>query len=238
MGNKSALKNYQLEVLFEDNHLIAVNKPSGVLVQGDKTGDEPLSDKVKHFLAKKYNKPGEAYLGVPHRIDRPTSGLVLLAKTSKALVRLNKMFQEKQIAKTYWAVVKNKPKPEEATLVHFLKRDPKKNKSFAHLKEVNDSKQAELTYRLILSLDNYHLLVVYPKTGRHHQIRSQLSAIGCPIKGDLKYGFDRSNSDASIHLHARSIEFVHPVSQEKIKISAPPPSAEPVWKAILSKMKA
>lgn len=232
------MKAKNVEVLFEDNHIIAVNKPSGVLVQGDKTGDTPLSELVKVFLAKKYKKAGEAYLGVPHRIDRPTSGLVLLSKTSKSLVRLNKLFQEKQINKTYWAVVKEKPKKVEDTLIHYLQRNPKKNKSFAFEKEVANSKKAELSYRLILSLENYHLLAIYPKTGRHHQIRSQLAAIGCPIKGDVKYGFDRTNSDASIHLHARSIEFIHPVKNEKIKISAPPPSHDPVWKAILSKMKA
>ena len=194
-----------LQVLFEDNHLLAVNKPSGVLVQGDKTGDTPLSDLAKQYLVEKYNKPGEAYIGVPHRIDRPTSGLVLLAKTSKALVRLNKMFQEKQINKTYWAIVKNKPTPKESTLIHFLHRDSSKNKSTAHLREIKQSKRAELDYRVLLSLDNYHLLEVLPKTGRHHQIRSQLSAIGSPIKGDVKYGFDRTNKDASIHLHARSM---------------------------------
>ena len=221
-----------LHVLFEDNHLIAINKPSGVLIQGDKTGDKPLSEITKEYLVAKYNKSGEAYLGVPHRIDRPTSGLILFAKTSKALVRLNSMFQNKEIEKTYWAVVKVKPKEDSATLIHHLLRNPQKNKSVAHLKEVKGSKVAELSYKLLLSLENYHLLEVYPKTGRHHQIRSQLSAIGSPIKGDVKYGFDRTNSDASIHLHARSISFIHPVKKEKIKISAPPPRKDAVWKAI------
>lgn len=222
-----------LSILFEDNHLLAVNKPSGMLTQGDKTGDTPLNELAKQFLVKKYNKTGDAYLGVPHRIDRPTSGLVLLAKTSKALVRLNKMFQEKEIQKTYWAVVKNKPAKNEDTLIHYLVRDTKKNKSTAHQKEVKNAKKAELSYKLILSLDNYHLLEIYPKTGRHHQIRSQLAAIGCPIKGDVKYGFDRTNSDASIHLHARSIIFFHPVNKERQKISAPPPSKDAVWKACM-----
>lgn len=230
------MSNFKLQVLFEDNHLIAVNKPSGTLVQGDKTGDLPLSEITKQFLVEKYKKEGEAYLGVPHRIDRPTSGLVLFAKTSKALVRLNKMFQSKEIEKTYWAVVKEKPSRNEAELTHFLLRNPQKNKSTAHKTAVNGSKQADLSYKLILSLDNYHLLEVYPKTGRHHQIRSQLSAIGSPIKGDVKYGFDRTNSDASIHLHARSIRFIHPVKKEKIKISAPPPRKDAVWKAIVKKI--
>ena len=228
----------QFQVLFEDNHLLAVSKPSGMLTQGDRTIDKPLNELAKEFLKEKYKKPGDVYLGVPHRIDRPTSGLVLLAKTSKALVRLNKMFQEKQIQKTYWAVVKNKPQNSEGTLVHFLVRNPEKNKSTAHDNEVKGSKISELSYRVKLSLDNYHLLEVYPKTGRHHQIRSQLSAIGSPIKGDVKYGFDRTNSDASIHLHARSIEFIHPVSKEKQKISAPAPKSDAVWKACSKLLKA
>ena len=209
-----------------------------MLTQGDRTRDKPLNELAKEFLKEKYKKPGDVYLGVPHRIDRPTSGLVLLAKTSKALVRLNKMFQEKQIQKTYWAVVKNKPQNSEGTLVHFLVRNPEKNKSTAHDNEVKGSKRAELSYRVKLSLDNYHLLEVYPKTGRHHQIRSQLSVIGSPIKGDVKYGFDRTNSDASIHLHARSIEFIHPVSKEKQKISAPAPKSDAVWKACSKLLKA
>lgn len=221
-----------MQVLFEDNHLIAVNKPSGILVQGDKTGDLPLSEMVKSYLVKKYNKSGEAFLGVPHRIDRPTSGLLLFAKTSKALVRLNKMFQEKEIQKTYWAIVKNKPRNREEELSHYLLRNPSKNKSVAHLKEVKGSKKAELRYQLKLSLDRYHLLEIYPKTGRHHQIRSQLSAINCPIKGDVKYGFDRTNSDASIHLHARSLVLIHPVSKTKLKVTAPLPRKDAVWKAV------
>ena len=224
------IKN-QFQVIFEDNHLLAVNKPSGMLSQGDRTKDAPISELAKQYIKEKYKKPGEVYLGLPHRIDRPTSGLLLLAKTSKALVRLNKMFQDKEIQKTYWAVVKNRPEKDEDTLVHFLVRNSERNKSTAHKKELEGSKRAELSYKVKLSLDNYHLLEIYPKTGRHHQIRSQLAAIGSPIKGDIKYGFDRTNSDASIHLHARSIEFIHPVSKEKQKISAPAPKSDAVWKA-------
>jgi len=229
-------KREKLEVLFEDNHLLAVNKPSGVLVQGDRTGDRPLSEIAKAFLVEKYQKKGEAYLGVPHRIDRPTSGLLLFAKTSKALVRLNKMFQEKEILKTYWAVTKNKPSPPEGKLLHQLLRNPQQNKSYALKESTSQTKTAELSYRLLLSLDFYHLLEITPHTGRHHQIRAQLSAIDCPIKGDLKYGFDRSNKDASIHLHARAIALIHPVSKEKLNIVAPTPQKDPVWKAVMKKV--
>ena len=221
-----------LEILYEDNHLIAVNKPSGVLVQGDKTGDQPLSEMVKQYLAKKHNKSGEAYLGVAHRIDRPTSGLVIFAKTSKALTRLNKLFQERQVKKTYWAIVKEKPKNDKGLLAHYLERNPKKNKSFAYTEEKDSRKKAELTYESLFSLDNYHLLGIYPKTGRHHQIRTQLSVIGSPIKGDVKYGFDRTNEDASISLHARKLELIHPIKNEKLEIIAAPPKSEVVWKAI------
>jgi len=217
-----------LQVLFEDNHIIVVNKRPGDIVQGDKTGDKPLSEVVKSYLKEKYNKPGDAYLGVVHRLDRPTSGIVLFAKTSKALPRLNKLFKEKEAQKTYWAIVKNAPPKESDTLVHFLKRNPKQNKSYAHIKEVPESKQAILEYRLLKKLDNYFLLEVDLQTGRHHQIRSQLSAIGSSIKGDLKYGFDRSNKDASIHLHARELKFIHPVKKEEIHIIAPPPN-EVLW---------
>ncbi|MEQ8625671.1 MAG: RluA family pseudouridine synthase [Vicingaceae bacterium] len=228
--------NIKLDVIFEDNHLIAVNKPSGLLVQGDKTGDTPLVDLVKAYLVEKYQKSGEAYLGLPHRIDRPTSGLVIMAKTSKALARMNKLFQEKKIMKTYWAMVKNIPPKNEDTIVHWLLRNPKQNKSVSHQKEITGSKKAELSYKLLTSLDNYHLLEIYPKTGRHHQIRSQLSAIGCPIKGDLKYGFDRSNKDASIHLHARSITFIHPVQKEEVTIIAKAPTKDVVWKSAVMKL--
>ncbi len=219
-----------LEVLYEDNHIIVVNKRPGDIVQGDKTGDKPLSEVVKSFLKEKYNKPGNVYLGVVHRLDRPTSGIVLFSKTSKALPRLNKLFQKKDAEKTYWAVVKNRPPKDRDNLVHFLKRNPKQNKSYAHINEVPDSKKASLDYKLIKELDNYFLLEIDLHTGRHHQIRSQLSAIDCPIKGDLKYGFDRSNKDASIHLHARELKFVHPVKKKPIHITAPPPS-DPVWNA-------
>lgn len=230
-------KSLKLQVLYEDNHLIAVNKPSGVLVQGDKTVDLPLIDYVKDYLIKKYNKKGEAYLGVPHRIDRPTSGLVLFAKTSKALPRLNKMFQEKEIQKTYWAMVKNKPNSPNGKLIDQLERNPQKNKSFVVSKANSKSKMAELDYKTLVSLEHYHLLEIYPKTGRHHQIRAQLAHLGCPIKGDLKYGFHRSNDDASIHLHARAIEFIHPVKKETIRIEAPCPTKDGLWKAAESAFK-
>lgn len=221
-----------LQVLFEDNHIIVVNKRPGDIVQGDKTGDKPLSDTVKAFLKKKYNKPGNVYLGVVHRLDRPTSGIVLFAKTSKALPRLNKLFAEKNANKTYWAIVKNAPTEPEKRLVHYMKRNTKQNKSYANIKEVPDSKKAILTYKIIKKLDRYFLLEVDLETGRHHQIRSQLSSIGSPIKGDLKYGFNRSNEDGSIHLHARKLRFIHPVKKEPIEIIAPPPN-DPIWNACL-----
>ena len=218
-----------LSVLFEDNHLIVINKRAGDLVQGDKTGDKPLSDMVKDYIKVKYNKPGEVYLGVAHRIDRPTSGIVIFARTSKALTRLNKMFQDKEIQKTYWAVVRNSPESESAVLTHWLKRNTQQNKSYAHYKSIGPgSKESTLTYKLKAKSDNYYLLEVLPKTGRHHQIRTQLSFIGCPIKGDLKYGAKRSNPNGSIHLHARGIKFIHPVKKEPVTITAPPPK-DPVW---------
>jgi len=223
----------RIEVLYEDNHLVVVNKRPGDLVQGDKTGDKPLSEMVKEYIKEKYNKPGEVYLGVTHRIDRPTSGIVVFARTSKALTRLNNMFQEKVIQKTYWAVVQNAPDPESAILTHWLKRNTQQNKSYAHYKSIGvGSKESILTYQLKAKSKNYYLLEVLPKTGRHHQIRCQLSFIGCPIKGDLKYGAKRSNSDGSIHLHARAIEFVHPVKKEPLKIVAPPPR-EVVWDSFI-----
>lgn len=222
-----------LQVLYEDNHIIVVNKRPGDIVQGDKTGDKPLSEVVKSYIKEKYNKPGNVYLGVVHRLDRPTSGIVLFSKTSKALPRLNKLFQQKEAKKTYWAIVKNVPPKDSDTLVHFLNRNPKQNKSYAHIKEVPESKKAILEYRLLKKLDNYFLLEVDLHTGRHHQIRSQLSAIGSPIKGDLKYGFDRSNKDASIHLHARELKFIHPVKKEEIHITAPPPD-EVLWNNCLN----
>ncbi|WP_163444669.1 RluA family pseudouridine synthase [Flavobacterium columnare] len=220
-----------LAVLYEDNHIIIVNKRVGDIVQGDKTGDKPLSDVVKEYLKEKYNKPGEVFLGVVHRLDRPTTGIVLFAKTSKALSRINDLFKNRETQKTYWAIVKNKPSQKEATLIHYLKRNPQKNTSKAHLKEVADSKKAILDYKIIKELNNYFVLEVSLHTGRHHQIRSQLSAIGCPIKGDLKYGFDRSNKDGGIHLHARKLQLIHPVSKEIISVTAPVPD-DIIWKSI------
>ena len=223
-----------LEVLYEDNHIIAINKQISDIVQGDKTGDEPLSEKVKKYIKEKYSKPGDVFLGVVHRLDRPVSGVVLFAKTSKALTRLNELFREKDIQKTYWAVVKNKPTPESATLIHYLIKNEAQNKSKAFNEVRNGTLRCELSYKLIASSDTYHLLEVLPVTGRHHQIRVQLSTMGFPIKGDLKYGFPRSNADGGIHLHARKIEFIHPIKQEPIEIIAPPPSNDPVWRAFLS----
>ena len=220
-----------LQVLYEDNHIIVVNKRVGDIVQGDKTGDKPLSDVVKEYIKDKYNKPGEVFLGVVHRLDRPTTGIVAFARTSKALTRLNELFKNRETQKTYWAVVKNKPEQKSATLVHYLKRNEKSNTSKAHLKEVPESKQASLDYTVIKELNNYTALEINLHTGRHHQIRAQLSAIGSPIKGDLKYGFDRSNPDGGIHLHARKLVFVHPVSKESIEITAPVPD-DVIWKAI------
>ncbi len=221
-----------LQVLFEDNHIIIVNKRSGDITQGDKTGDKPLSDVVKEYIKEKYNKAGNVFLGVVHRLDRPTSGVIIFARTSKALERLNKMLRDKKINKTYWAVVKNHPKKEKDTLINFLKKNPKNNKSFVFNKEISGSKRAVLHYNVLKKLDNYALLEIDLETGRHHQIRAQLSAIGFPIKGDLKYGFNRSNKDGSIHLHARKIEFIHPVSKEQISIIAPTPN-EVIWNACL-----
>ena len=220
-----------LQVLHEDNHLIVVNKRVGDIVQGDKTGDKPLSDVVKEYIKEKYNKPGEVFLGVVHRLDRPTTGIVVFARTSKALTRLNEMFSNRTTQKTYWAVVKNKPPKTEDNLVHFLKRNEKNNTSKAHLKEVPDSKKASLDYTIIKTLDNYFVLEINLHTGRHHQIRAQLAAIGCPIKGDLKYGFDRSNPDGGIHLHARQLMITHPVTKEALVLTAPTPN-DTIWNAM------
>tara|TARA_Y200000002_G_scaffold90070_1_gene72409 strand:+ start:1175 stop:1849 length:675 start_codon:yes stop_codon:yes gene_type:complete len=222
-----------LEVLYEDNHIIAVNKKASDIVQGDKTGDIPLPEYVKDYIKKKYNKPGKVFLGVVHRLDRPVSGVILFARTSKALSRLNEMFREKKVQKTYWAIVKNKPQNTKETLVHYLLKNQAKNKSQAFSREGNHALRSELNYELIHSLDNYHLLEVSPKTGRHHQIRVQLAKIGCPIKGDIKYGFDRTNKDKSIHLHARKIDFIHPVKKEPISITAPTPN-DVLWKSCKS----
>ena len=220
-----------LQILHEDNHIIVVNKRVGDIVQGDKTGDKPLSDVVKEYIKVKYNKPGEVFLGVVHRLDRPTTGIVVFARTSKALTRMNELFSNRETQKTYWAIVKNKPLNSEDKLVHFLKRNEKNNTSKAHLKEVPDSKLASLNYKIIATLQNYFALEINLHTGRHHQIRAQLSAIESPIKGDLKYGFDRSNPDGGIHLHARKLVFVHPVSKENIEIIAPTPN-NVIWNAI------
>jgi 23S rRNA pseudouridine1911/1915/1917 synthase len=219
-----------LQVLFEDNHIVIINKRAGDITQGDKTGDKPLSDVVKEYIKDKYNKPGKVFIGTVHRLDRPTSGIVIFARTSKALERLNKMLRDKRIKKTYWALVKNTPKKETDTLINILKKDTKKNKSFVYKKEVEGSKNAILHYKVVQKLDNYSLLEIDLETGRHHQIRTQLSYIGSPIKGDLKYGFDRSNKDGSISLHARKIEFTHPVSKENILITSPTPN-DAVWNA-------
>ena len=218
-----------MTVVYEDNHIIVVNKTASEIVQADKTGDTPLSETVKQYLKEKYQKPGNVFLGVTHRLDRPVSGLVIFAKTSKALTRLNEMFRAGEVKKTYWAVVKNAPKESEGELVHFLVRNEKQNKSYAYDKEVPNSKKAVLDYRLIGRSDNYYLLEVDLKTGRHHQIRCQLAKMVCPIKGDLKYGSPRSNPDGSICLHARRVRFVHPVSKELIELKAPLPEGN-LWK--------
>ncbi len=231
MAEKIVSNKNNLQILHEDNHIIVINKRVGDIVQGDKTGDKPLSEIVKEFIKEKYNKPGEVFLGVVHRLDRPTTGIVVFSKTSKALERLNKMFSERETNKTYWAVVKNKPPKTEDNLIHFLKRNEKNNTSKAHLIEVPESKKASLDYKIIKELNNYFALEINLHTGRHHQIRAQLQAIGCPIKGDLKYGFDRSNPDGGIHLHARKLAFTHPVSKEQIEIIAPTPS-DAIWNSI------
>lgn len=221
-----------LQVLYEDNHVIVVNKRAGDIVQGDKTGDKPLSDVVKEYIAEKYHKPGNVYLGVVHRLDRPTTGIIIFARTSKALPRLNAQFAEKKTKKTYWAVVNNMPPKPQDRLTNWLRKNPKNNKSTAFTKEVTGSKKAILAYAVKKKLDRYVLLEVALFTGRHHQIRAQLAAIGCTIKGDLKYGAGRSNKDASIHLHARKLVFTHPVKKELIEIIAPLPK-DPVWDACI-----
>ncbi len=220
-----------MKVIYEDNHIIIVNKQSGEIVQGDKTGDRPLSDIVKDYIKEKYAKPGAVFLGVAHRLDRPVSGLVVFARTSKALSRLNKMFAEGEVHKTYWAIVKNTPSQPEATLTHWLVRNEKQNKSYAYTSEKPHSKKAMLKYKVIGRSDHYTLLEIQLMTGRHHQIRCQLAAMGCPIKGDLKYGAPRSNPDGSISLMSRRVEFIHPVSKELIVAEAPLPD-DPLWQAI------
>ncbi|WP_444326654.1 RluA family pseudouridine synthase [Paraprevotella clara] len=217
-----------MDVVYEDNHLIIVNKSSSEIVQGDKTGDKPLAEMVKEYIKQKYHKPGNVFLGVVHRLDRPVSGLVVFARTSKALARLNEMFRTKEVHKTYWAIVGNCPPTEEGELVHWLVRNEKQNKSYAYDKEKPEAKKAILDYKLIGRSERYFLLEVDLKTGRHHQIRCQLAKMGCPIKGDLKYGSPRTNPDGSICLHARRVRFVHPVSKQEIDVTAPVPEGN-LW---------
>ncbi|MDI3505083.1 MAG: rRNA synthase [Bacteroidota bacterium] len=222
-----------MDVLYEDNHLIIVNKAPSEIVQGDKTGDKPLSESIKEYLKEKYHKPGNVFCGVTHRLDRPTSGVVVFAKTSKALSRLNEMFRNGEVDKTYWAIVKNRPPKDEDTLIHYLIKNEKTNKSTAYDSEKPNTKKAILHYKLIAASQKYFLLEVDLETGRHHQIRCQLAKIGCPIKGDLKYGAERSNPDGSISLHARTISFVHPVSKQQIHVLAPVPN-DTLWKTLES----
>lgn len=222
------MNDIKSRILFEDNHLIIINKLPGELVQGDETGDVTLADKIKEYLKVTYNKPGNVYLGIPHRLDRPTSGIVVYTKTEKALIRLNEAFKGSSVKKTYWAVVDNMPKKSESTLIHYIVRNSANNKSVAYPKEIKGSKLAKLDYKVIGKSDKYYLLEIALHTGRHHQIRAQLAAIGLHIKGDLKYGFPRSNPDGGIHLHARKIVFTHPVKKEELTIIAPPPH-DTVW---------
>jgi 23S rRNA pseudouridine1911/1915/1917 synthase len=221
-----------VEILFEDNHIIAVYKRSSDLAQGDKSGDKSLDTEVKEYLAVKYKKPGEVFLGVVHRLDRPVSGVLLYARTSKALERLNEMFRDKTVKKTYLAIVKERPPEDEAKITHFLKKNEAQNKSYAYDREVKGSKEASLTYRIKGRSEKYYLLEIELHTGRHHQIRAQLAAIGCPIKGDLKYGFQRSNEDGSISLFARRVEFIHPVRKENIVITAHVPEGD-IWQVFM-----
>ena len=229
MKNIISNKN-NLQVLFEDNHIIAINKRCGDIVQGDKTGDKPLSEIVKSFLKTKYSKPGNVYLGIPHRLDRPTSGVVMFAKTSKSLSRLNKIFKDGKVQKYYWAVTKNNPEKQEDTLIHWLRKNERTNKSTYFKKETVEAKKAVLHYRVLKKLERYFIIEIELVTGRHHQIRCQLSAIGCPVRGDLKYGYDRSNNDGGIDLHAKKIIFEHPVNGKKIIIDAPVRDTK-IWNA-------
>ncbi|PWH86297.1 RluA family pseudouridine synthase [Brumimicrobium oceani] len=218
-----------VDVIYEDNHLIAVNKASGDITQGDKTGDLPLPDKIKLWLAEKYKKEGNVFCGVIHRLDRPTSGLVVFSKTSKALSRMNLLFKTREVEKVYWAIVETKPKEDTGSLIDYLKKNKDQNKSYSVKKGTPEAKEAVLDYKLIAQSDRYFLLEVYPQTGRHHQIRTQLANIGSIIKGDVKYGAKRSNKDGSISLHARKVKFIHPVKKEPIEITAKVPN-EPLWK--------
>ncbi|MDQ1097988.1 MULTISPECIES: RluA family pseudouridine synthase [Chryseobacterium] len=219
------------QIVYEDNHLLVINKKVGQLVQGDKTGDESLLESIKNHIKKRDGKPGNVFLGLVHRIDRPTSGLVIYAKTSKALSRLTQMVKNREIKKTYWAVVPKEPLPQSQRLVHYLKKNEKNNKAIIFPKPTEGAKEAILTYHIIKSLDHYMLLEIDLETGRHHQIRAQLSKTGIPIKGDLKYGSPRSNADGGIHLHARKLEFIHPVTKERIEITAPVPTQDAIWQA-------
>lgn len=225
--NKTSI--WEEQIVYEDNHIIIINKMPSEIVQGDKTGDMPLSEKVKNFIKERDHKPGNVFCGVIHRLDRPVSGLVIFAKTSKALSRFNELFREKTIEKTYLAVVKNKPPKQKDLLTHYLLKNEKTNTSKAFEKEVAHSLKAQLEYELIASSDNYHLLKIRLLTGRHHQIRAQLSAIGCPIKGDLKYGFNRTNDGGFIHLHSYQAEFIHPIKKEEVLVKALPISNDAVW---------
>lgn len=229
-------KEKPLNILFEDNHLIIVNKNSGDIVQSDKTGDKPLVDMVKEYIKIKYKKPGDVFLGIPHRIDRPTTGIVIFCRNSRSLERMNQMFKDKAISKTYWAIVKDKPPADSAKLIHFMKRNEQQNKSYASDKKTEGSQRAELDYKIIASSDRYFLLEIDLHTGRHHQIRAQLSKIGSPIKGDLKYGYDRSNEDASISLHARKVSFIHPSKKTMMEIVAPVPD-DKLWKFFEDKLR-
>jgi 23S rRNA pseudouridine1911/1915/1917 synthase len=232
-GNNTNIQNttdllLEQNILFEDNHIIIINKLPSQIVQGDKTGDRPLSDLVKDYLKIKFNKPGEVFLGVVHRLDRPVSGAVIFARTSKSLTRLNEMIKNRQVEKTYWAVVKEKPPKDSNTLINYLRRDEARNKSFIVSEKTKNAQKASLSYSVLGASDNYYLLEVDLQTGRHHQIRAQLAGMGCPIKGDLKYGYPRSNADGSIHLHARKLNFIHPVTLKPISIVAKTP-VDPVW---------
>lgn len=228
--------NTNMNILYEDNHMIVLNKRSGEIVQGDKTGDKPLSELISRYIADRDNKPGAAFIGVPHRLDRPVTGIAVFAKTSKSLERLNEMFRNSEIEKKYWAIVANKPENPDGELKHYLLRNEKQNKSYASLLPKSNAKEARLRYKVLASSDRYHLIEVELLTGRHHQIRCQLAEIGCPIKGDLKYGAPRSNPDGSVSLHARSIKFIHPVKKTEVIILAPPPE-DSLWNAFMKIIK-